>query len=109
MLTVVGNIFIPGSSPVEEKKWKSAVYFTFTAVSKHPTQEGKHCYHKVSIYVPDEHVERARQIIKPGEMLFLRHADLDGRQSEQGAVFSEVKTTWNNIEHMVKVPARKES
>jgi hypothetical protein len=104
-LSVTGNIFIQPSAQIQEKKYKQAVYFSFVAVSKHPYKEIR-TPHKISIYVPDDKLERARQVIRPGEMIYIRHGDLDATLTDQGAVMAEVKTDWKSIEHMTKVPGK---
>ena len=104
-LSVTGNVFIKPGTQITENKYKQATYFNFIAISKHPFREQR-TPHKISVYVPDDKLDRARQVLKAGEMIYIRHADLDGNQTDQGAVMTEVKTAWKDIEHMIKVPGK---
>lgn len=106
MLSVSGNIFIPTTSQVKETKYKEGYFFSFIAVSKHPTQE-KRVPHLVNVYVPSKNIDKAREYIKPGEMISIRHGDLNGKQPEgSNSIFSEVRTTWNNIEFLTRIPRK---
>jgi len=104
-LSVTGNVYIKPNSLVVENKYKAATYFNFVAVSKHPFKEDR-TPHKISVYVPDDKLERARLVLKPGEMIYIRHGDLEATQTAAGAVMAEVKTAWQNIEHMKKIPEK---
>ena len=103
-LSVHGNIYIT-KQEIQEKKWKKGVFFEFRAVSKHPSKDTR-TPHKVTIFVPNEKLERARQVIKPGQMLGIRHAELDGYEHESGTIYSQVRANWNHLEVLRVVPSK---
>jgi hypothetical protein len=103
VLSVTGNVFI--THPPQETPYREHYFFQFIAVSKHPTKD-KRTPHRINVWVPADALEKAREILQPGEMIFVRHGNLDSKAMETGAVVSTVRTTWSDIEHMLRVPGR---
>ena len=104
-LTAHGNIYITAQE-VREKKWTHGSFFEFEAVSKHPTKDKK-IPHKISVFVPDEKLERAREVFKSGQMLGLRHAELDTyKYEETGAIYATIRASWKDLEILKVAPTK---
>ena len=78
-------------------------FFNFIGEGKDPKVKGGRRYYNISLYVPKEKVEVAREDIAKGKSIYIRHGDLDGKRNEMypNRPMIQVKTAWSNIEPLV--------
>ncbi len=104
MFTTSGIGIIPKDCKVEERQAPSGAFFSFQLITKDPYKEGRH-YVNVSLFVPTEYIERARDSIKPGVVVQVRIGEINGRRSEKSNyVFMTVNTRWKWIEVLKVLP-----
>ena len=103
---MTGVVFIPQGVIVQKQQTKQGWYYKFLAVSKHP-RDDKRIPNKISLFIPNDKKERADKVIKPGVMIHIRIAELNGYQSSPDKpVLSQVSTHWDRIELLTRVPGR---
>ena len=103
---MTGVVFVPAGTEVIKQQTKTGWYFKFKSVSKHPRHD-KRVPNKVSLFVPNDKKIAAEKIIRPGVMIQIRFAELDGFQtSPDKPVLATVSTHWNQIEILNRVPGK---
>ena len=87
----------------EERALEDGVFFNFVGEGKDPKVKGGRKHYCVSIYVPKEKIETAREDLAKGKSIYIRHGDLDGKKNELYPTrpLMQVKTSWFNIEPLV--------
>jgi hypothetical protein len=101
MLSTSGVVYLR-QDPVERKTGKG-IYFNTVALAKDP-RGGKAKVYRLSIWVPDQKLESAREGLSRGNYVQLRHGELDGTENEAGHVFSQVTTKWDWVEILGVAP-----
>ena len=103
MFTVSGIGVIPKDDQVVERQNNYGSYFNFTLVSKDPYKKQRH-YLKVSVQVPSENTEEAREALQPGKGIQVRIGELVGRKLDSGFIAMDVTTKWRWIEPIKALP-----
>jgi len=87
----------------EEHTLEDGAFFNFVGEGKDPRVKGARKYYCVSIYVPKEKIERAREDLAKGKSIYIRHGDLDGRKNELYPTrpLMQVKSMWSHIDPLV--------
>ena len=102
MLSVTGLILIHPQADINAKHLEKGSYFSFTGISKHPFKDER-TSHNINIYVPKDKLTKAKELLVPNQMVFIRHGDLESYQpSPTSSIVSNVKTNWSNIEILTK-------
>lgn len=70
---------------IEERVFGSYIYISMNATSKNPYKENKKEWFKVSVSIPMNQIEQARERIKPGNSFLLTNGDLQGSLLEAKA------------------------
>jgi len=86
-----------------ENKLDDGVFFNCVGEGKDPKIKGGRKYYSVSVFVPNEKVEVAREDLRKGSSIYIRHGDLDGKRNELYPTrpYMQVRTSWFNIEPLV--------
>ena len=103
MLSVTGIGIIPKGKKIKEFQTGKVIFMSFVLATKDPYKNRKQ-WIKVSVMVPIDKIEKAREIIKEGNVIQIRHADLYGIINDNDTVHMTVNTSWPFIEHLRRIP-----
>jgi hypothetical protein len=99
----VSGIAVISKDEIVERQSQSGVWFNFVVIAKDPYREIRH-YYKISMHVPIEYIDLARDAIQVGKFIQIRHGELAGRRLDSGTIFMTVSTKWKWIESIKALP-----
>ena len=86
-----------------EVPYNGGLFLNFTAEGKNRRKRGERFYYRVSMFVPEDKVQTAKEELKKGVSLYLHHADLEGNRakSDPNYIYNQIKVTWSGIDMLV--------
>jgi hypothetical protein len=103
--TSVGFAVVPKTNAnIVEKQYGNSIYINLNVIDKHHYNPEKREWLKLSIQVPTDEIEQARQAIQPGRAFLIRFAELGGNKLESGYVAMSLQTKWRYVEPVKAMP-----
>ena len=104
MFAIFGVGVVSPNHEVKEVPLKNGKgsFFNFRVLTKDPYKPTRHCY-RISCFVRTPELEKARAAFKAPNCLEIR-GDLESVSLESGALSSQIKTRWEFIQKLTKIP-----
>ena len=103
MFTISGIGIVSKEDKIIESQIGTSIYISFVVVTKDPYKNKRH-HNKISLQVPMEFLEKARESIKPGKGIQIRLGELTGYKGSSGYISASINTKWKWIEPIKALP-----